>query len=811
MQRPVCFLLALGSIILSVPAQARVSHLASGDIFSLTSVAYCGDARDVVVNPALMATRQGFSSLFYHQFSDSSFKGETSLFFSAGGLGFAAQWLKTPQRLDYRSYTLSLSGRLGDQLYTGLSYTWKRSSSYLFDDYSALNFGLLYRPCTFVSFGGVARDLNRPKDWDKIHYREFDLGLAIRPFTPRVTLSIDGGMSEKENIKDIVPVYGLELEPVDGLVLRGNRDRDGNLGFGIQLNLATIGGGLIRLYDEDSNYHEGATYLRLSQERYRTFLRKRHQFVEMKLAGKIVDERPGGIFGRGGFTTKGLLDMIEKATKDRSVDGIILRVDPLSAGWGKIQEIRAKLLDFRSAGKKVVCYMETGGNLEYFLATACDRIVLCPGGDLSLVGLKAEVPFIKGTLKKLGIKADLEHIGEYKTASDLLTRDSMSVAHREVVNSILDDYYDQLTKAIAEERGLSVEETKKRIDQGPYLAEGALRANLIDTLAYYDKVEDIAKRLAGGKAQKLAGKRFAKRVDRRYEWGDPPKIAIVYGCGTIWSGESGYNPIPIPLIGGKYMGSETITKAIRKTRKDKSIKAIVFRIDSGGGSGLASDVIWREVNLTRGEKPFIVSMADVAGSGGYYIACAADTIVAEPGTITGSIGAISGKFDMRGFYDKIGLRKEIITRGENADIGTDYRGFTEEEREKVKRMLKESYDDFVNKVAKGRGMSYEDVDAIGRGRIWTGRQAKRNGLVDELGGLERAIDIAKTKAGIGKKQEVEIVTYPRYGFLTDLTDLLYYNTYGLKEDHPPFQAWRIKENLSNGEALYLMPYLPKIE
>jgi len=805
MQRFRSLLLALSLLLLSVQAQASLSHLASRDGFGLTSVAYCGDSRDVVLNPALIATRKGLSSLFYHQFTDSSYQETNSLFLSAGGVGFAAQWLKTPQGIDYQSYTLSLSGKSGDHLYTGLSYTWKRSGSYLFDDYSSLNLGLVYRPCNFLSFGGVARNLNRPRNWDKIRHREFDLGLAVRPFTTRLTLSVDGRMSEKESIQEIVPVYGLELELIDGLFLKGSRDGDGNFGVGVQLNLATLGGGLIRLYDKDSDYQGGATYLWFSQERYRTFLHKRHQFVELRLAGNIVDEKPGGIFGPKGHTTKAVLDLIEKAKRDKSVDGIILRVGSLSTGWGKIQEIRNKILDFRSAGKKVICYMETGGNLEYYLATATDKIVLYPSGDLSLIGFKSEVPFLKGTLEKLGIKAELEHIGKYKTASDLLTRDSMSVAHREVINSILDDYYDQFTRAIAQGRGMEVEEVKEKIDQGPYLAAEALKADLVDTLAYWDQVEDIAKKLAGRKIHKLKGKKFVKRKERRYEWGVPPKIALIYGSGPIWSGKSGYNP----LIGGKYMGSETIAQAIRRARKDRSIKAIVFRIDSPGGSGLASDVIWREVTLAQKKKPFIVSMSDVAGSGGYYIACAADTIVADPGTITGSIGVISGKFDMKGLYDKIGLRKEIITRGENADIYTNYRGFSAEERRKVKLMMKEFYDDFVNKVAQGRGMSYEDVDAIGRGRIWTGRQAKLNGLVDELGGLEQAIDIAKAKAGLSKKEEVKIVTYPRYGYFTGLKDLVYMD--GLKENFPLSQVWRMKEHLRDGEVLYLMPYLPKIE
>jgi len=258
MQRFRSLLLALSFLLLSVQAQASLSHLASRDGFGLTSVAYCGDSRDVVLNPALIATRKGLSSLFYHQFSDSSHQGTNSLFLSAGGVGFAAQWLKTPQRIDYRSYTLSLSGKSGDHLYTGLSYTWKRSGSYLFDDYSALNLGLVYRPNDLLSLGWVGRNLNRPRNWDKIRHREFDFGLALRPFTTRVTLSIDGRLSERENIKDVVPIYGLELEPIDGLFLKGSRDGDGNFGFGVQLNLPTLGGGLIRLYDKDSDYQGGA-------------------------------------------------------------------------------------------------------------------------------------------------------------------------------------------------------------------------------------------------------------------------------------------------------------------------------------------------------------------------------------------------------------------------------------------------------------------------------------------------------------------------------------------------------------------------
>jgi len=429
---------------------------------------------------------------------------------------------------------------------------------------------------------------------------------------------------------------------------------------------------------------------------------------------------------------------------------------------------------------------------------------MMPSGYLMFTGLNAEVTFIKGTLDKLGVVADLEHIGDYKTASDLVTRDKMSEAHREVVNSLLDDMYDQIIRDVAVQRGWTQEEVKSKIDQGPFTASEAHEANLVDTLIYYDQIDDLVKQMVGEKPHRVDGKKYANRTYYKYSWAIPPKIAVISATGSIFEGENRKD-----FLWGDIMGSETIANAIKTAREDKAVKAIVFRVDSPGGSGFASDVILREIIRTKGEKPFIVSMSDVAGSGGYWISLAADTIVSLPGTYTGSIGVITGKISLEGLYEKIGFTKEVIKRGKHADFYTATRQFTDEEREVVKRQIREFYDDFVQKVAEGRGMSYEEVDAIGQGRVWTGRQARGNGLVDEIGGMDLALAIAKEKAGIPKEAEVEVVTLPkRRGWFIPT----FKNMFSLSPDLDSIVDKLKESNIFEADQiLFLMPYEIKIK
>ena len=774
-------------------------------VLPYNSVATSDDIFAVKYNPAGLGLRRGLQSAFFHTYSDSSFEGDNAWLLSAGHLGFSIEWLGNVTSLTYRKHTLASGGKFANGLYWGSSYSWFGSRYKDYDKLSSWKIGLLLRPFEFLSFGMVAKDLNRPRFQGEKTDVSFDCGLAMRPIGDRLTLSVDGSMTEKEKLEDAATRYKAELEPFDGFVISGDIDNDGNFGIGGRINFPNLGMGSYNSITKNHDFNQGMTFVNLSQDRYRTLLQRKDNFLELRLSGQIVEENTrAGIFGKKKPTVIDLLNEIGRAKGDESIKGIILRIDPLDMGLAKTQEIREAILDFKESGKSVIAYMEFGGNKEYYIATVADKIVMMPTGYLMFTGLEAEVTFIKGTLDKLGIVADLEHIGDYKTASDLLTRDKMSDAHREVVNSLLDDMYDQITKDVAFQRGWSEEEVKSKIDQGPFTASEAYKANLVDTLIFYDQIDDLVKQMVGKKPHRLKDERYAGRTYYKYNWAIPPKVAVIFATGSILESESGKN-----FLLGDIMGSETIADAIKTAREDKTVKAIVFRVDSRGGSGMASDVILREIIRTKGKKPFIVSMSDVAGSGGYWISCAADTIVSLPGTYTGSIGVISGKFSLQGLYEKIGFTKETVKRGKHADFFTTTRQFTDEGREMVKRWTREAYDDFVQKVAEGRKMSYEEVDAVAKGRVWTGRQAKGNGLVDELGGLNLALAIAKEKAGIPQDAEVEILSLPKgRGGLK----VSFENMFSFSPDLESIVE-KLKESniFENDQILLLMPYDIKIK
>ncbi len=769
-------------------------------LFPYNSAATSDDISAIKFNPAGLGMDRGFQTGFFHTFSDSSFEGDNAWLLSAGGLGFSVEWLGNITPQTYRKYTLSGGGKFADGFFWGTSYSWFGSKFKEYDNLASWKIGLLARPFEFLSLGAVAKDLNRPRFYNRKTDVSFDYGIAVRPLGDRLTLSADASLGEKERIKDAVYRFRAEVEPVDGFILLGDIDDEGNFSVGGRINLPTLGVGSYNTVTKDYDYNQGIVYANISKDRYRTLLQRKNDFVELKLSGEIVEENSRvGIFGKTKPTVMELLKSIRRAKEDVSIRGMILRIESLDCGISKVQEIRDAILDFRAGGKYVIAFMEMGENKEYYFATAADKIVLLPTGYLMLNGLKAEVTFIKGTLDKLGIVADLEHIGDYKSASEQVTRTSMSPPFREMVNSLLDDMYDQVTQGIAQQRGWTQEETKSKIDSGPFTASEAQKADLVDTLLFYDQMDELIKHTVGIKPQKLAHPSYQNRRYYKYSWSIPPKIAVIFATGAIGSGESGSN-----FLIGDYMGSETIARAIQKAREDRSIKAIVFRVDSPGGSGIASDVILREIIRTKGVKPFIVSMSDVAGSGGYWISCAGDTIISMPGTYTGSIGVITGKLSLKGLYEKIGLNIESVKRGKHADIYSATHTFNDEERKVIKRQIEEFYSDFVRKVASGRKMSEAKADSLGRGRVWTGRQAQENGLVDLLGGLKLSLAIAREKADLPEDAEVEIVSFPERKLSFNLG---WGTTFSSSLDLKSILEELKKNNIFKDEnILFLMPY-----
>lgn len=456
-----------------------------------------------------------------------------------------------------------------------------------------------------------------------------------------------------------------------------------------------------------------------------------------------------------------LLTQLRKAKVDNRIAAVMLDIDFPGIGWGKADELRDAVKEFKTSGKPVYAYMEIGTNREYYIATAADKIFLPPPGDLYINGFAAEAMFYKGSLDKLGIEADVIQIGpKYKNAPDRYTRKEMSEGQREVINALLDEYYGRFTNGIAESRKKAVEDVKVLIDDAPYNATQAKSLGLIDDAFYREQVDNELKTKLGYKAddklRTIKGGDYREIPSDSLGLNKGERVAIIYASGAINVGRSSNGPLT-----GEMAGSDTLVNAVNDAANDKAIKAIVLRVDSPGGSALASDLIWYALENAKAKKPVVVSMGDVAASGGYYIACNANKIVAEPSTITGSIGVFMGKPVVKGLYDWLGVTNEYVMRGKNAGIFRETEKWTPEERQKMEAQTNGIYfDNFVPKVAQGRNKNTEEVNTLGQGRVWTGTQARSNGLIDEFGGLERAIDIAKELAGLAADKDVKRVIFP---------------------------------------------------
>jgi protease IV len=478
--------------------------------------------------------------------------------------------------------------------------------------------------------------------------------------------------------------------------------------------------------------------------------------LALRISGDLAETEPGGVIGQllePPPTVRSVTEALRKAKVDRRVTGVVISPRGTAALWAKVQEVRDAITDFRTSGKPIVAYLEQGGEQEFYLASACDKVFLMPTASLDLTGIVSYELFLRGTLDKIGAYPDAIHIGEFKTASNAFTEHTYTPSHREMAESLNRELYDQLVAGIAASRHKSAADIRALIDRGPFLPEDAVRLGLVDDVAYEDEVDDKVQ-LAAGPPKFVTQSEYRSVSATSLGLNKGPRIALVYAVGVIGSGESSQE-------GTQVIGSDTVVADLRKIRADDSIKAVVLRIDSPGGSAIASDVIWREVMLTRAVKPVIASMSDVAASGGYYIAAPAHQIVAEPATLTGSIGVVLVKFVIDGTFDKLGMNMEQVTNGKYADMYSPVRPFSPEERKKVEEQMLAAYEAFVEKAAAGRQTTPERIDSIAQGRVWTGSQAKKLGLVDELGGLRRALAIAKSRASIDEKSEVELVIYPQ--------------------------------------------------
>jgi len=455
-----------------------------------------------------------------------------------------------------------------------------------------------------------------------------------------------------------------------------------------------------------------------------------------------------------------VVDALGKAKDDAKVVGLIARIGSAPISMAQAQEIRDAVLAFREKKKFAIAYSETfgefgPGNGAYYLATAFDEIWLQPSGDVGLLGLSAEAMFLRGTFEKLGITPRMDHRYEYKNAMNMYTDKKFTPAYKEAVSKVMTSTFSQMLKGIAQGRKLQESQVQALVDKGPYLGKEALNAKLVDGVAYRDEVYGKVKEKGGG-AELLYLDKYLDRAGRPHESGST--VALIYGLGPVHRGKNGFDP----LGGGASMGSDTVAGAFRQAIDDSSVKAILFRVDSPGGSYVASDTIWREtIRAKKAGKPVIVSMSSVAGSGGYFVAMAADKIVAQPGTITGSIGVLGGKMLTNGLWEKLGVSWDEVHTSQNSRMFSGTHDYTEEEWARFQAWLDRVYDDFTTKVADGRKLPKDKVLQIAKGRIWTGEDAKALGLVDELGGYDTAIKLVKQAIKVGDADNIRLRIFPR--------------------------------------------------
>lgn len=668
---------------------------------------------------------------------------------NAGPLAAGLQYRGDVAGAPLWSLNSGLGLKIERDLAVGVNFGWQLPAGGD-NNFTTWDLGLGYRPLPWLGLAATVHNLGEEQPTYGVDTR-YALATAVRPWGDKLMLGLDYSLEAGLTPAEGVAGATLRAHPIPGLVLRAAAHTDGRVGGGLELYFGGPGAGAYAGTGEAGP--EVLAWLTSADEQERIFGAGR-VVPAFTLGDPLPYEPATGLFAAPTETYVHLIERVRKASEDSAVRGIVLHIDDSPLSMAQVQELRGVLARARENGKTVVAYMDRASSAgAYLLASAADKVFLHPAGEIELVGVAAELTYLRGALDLVGVEPEVVRRAEYKSAYESFTNTESSPANREQMDALLDDVYAQMVADVAASRGKTAEQVRTLIDQGPFTASEAKDAGLVDGLAYPDELE---RELEG-----IVPKYFA--LDDEYAtldgidgWRSPWEVAVVYVAGVINTGDS---KTPGLLGGERTAGSATIVRQLDQAREEDSVKAVVLRVDSPGGSAFASDEIWRAVVRLRQEKPVIVSMGGVAASGGYYVSAGATAIYAEPSTITGSIGVISGKFNVAEVYEKLGVNTEEYRRGRNANLYTVSRPWDAEERATVERLIDETYEQFKEKVGEGRHLSPEKVEELARGRVWSGTDARANGLVDELGGFHDALDRARKEAKIPETADIELITY----------------------------------------------------
>lgn len=632
-----------------------------------------------------------------------------------------------------------------------LGLTWEHFSPYVGDGKGIVAAGLSYRPARWLALGLAVRDLAQ-----NAARRRWDVGVAVRPFGERFLLSSRWRVTQSEPIDgetlDLTFLAG--VEPIDGITIAGAVDVDLDFTFLLSLDLEHIGiGGAA--FERDGDLAVSAELVYRSERKPSLISPSRVAVVT--LAGDLRPEADFDLLDQSIEQTHygdvpATLDALKRSDRVR---GVLVRIGPLAVGWGTATELRRTLLDIRATGRRVDCYLSASGDIAYYVATACETIAIPPPMEVRVDGVSAEILYFADGLDQIGVEVEVVRRGAYKNSPDQFTRSGMSPEQREALDAYLDAIYDSLVSAISEGRKLPADQVEAIIDLGVVTSTNAVARKLVDQILYPDELEDHLGKLYGRPVSPVFGADAFEPTRQR--WAPPQRVAVVHVDGTITGGDSS----DLPLGLGRNVGARTLVRTLEQLRTDASVVAVVLRVDSPGGDSFASDLIARAVRRVQEVKPVVASFGDVAASGGYYVAAGAGTIFAEATSLTGSIGVYSLKVSAEELLSKLGVSSSVVKRGKLANAQTFTRGLTPAERDVVERSVEEAYRMFVAVVAEGRKMTPKQVRALAEGRIWSGRDAKSNGLVDEIGGLVDAVRRAKREAGLDADDPVGLVHLPK--------------------------------------------------
>ena len=751
-------------VLLLVPALVRAQSSAIGELrptLPPTNAALSDEVTAPEVNPAGLQFVGGPMLVYQHERNlhldsivDGLYFGST--FFDWLGFGVGLDWVRGPysgaERTGYRktSYTASVGGQW---LALGSSFNVYTPNLGTAPGPNTWDLGLASRPTRALSLGLALKDIG-----DEAQSRTWELAFGVRPWGDWLTLGASWQFPGFDTLGESRVGAVVQAELVRGVVLGTSVTKSwreaGEPWFwqvSLTLNGAYAGVGYAVGGGPDGTDH--LVSARLSASRYRGVELFGGRVGLVDLASALAGG--GSALGLLGIRDEDpyvkLLRRLQRASEDRTLAGLVVKIERLPIGMAEAEELRAELIRLRKAGKRVAAMLLSGGDKEYLVATGADRIWVSPQSFLDVNGLSANVIFLGETMQKLGVKWDVARVGEYKDAPDQLTRASMSREQRESLDAFLDVESRRYEGLVAEARGLSVERFRKVLEEGLLPPRTAVREKLADEVM--DPVQLDRAGAALVPDGRWVGAYWPAAPERR--WGEPRRIAVVPIVGSITGGRSRSDPLGF----SQSAGAETIERALRDAESDPRVAAIVVRVDSGGGDGLASDIMYRAVLRARARKPVVVTMGGVAASGGYYAAMGADWVLAEPTTLTGSIGVFVLKPGFEGLGKKLGVNVETLKRGPLADILGLYRPWTPTEQAAAQRWVDAFYDDFVQEVARSRKMDPAQVDAVARGRIWSGEDARARGLVDALGGLPEAVAEARRRAGVPEGEELALVTY----------------------------------------------------